>query len=215
MRIPTGRLGGLSGPGISADRSLAGTTWVAVSLPPRGETQRVSSESKPTATEQVRQEAAEYSQGAERPLGAYLGGMAIYSGLVAGLGTLAHRQGRTLPCPSPFEVLLVTAATHKLARLVSKESITSALRAPFTRYRGVSGPAELSEEVRSDSPVRHAIGELVTCPFCLAMWTATGFTYGLVFAPRATRLATTTLTAVAGSDFLQLGYAWAQRKAAE
>lgn len=174
----------------------------------------MNAESKLNVTEQVRQELAEYAQGADRPLGAYLGGMAVYTGLVAGLGALAHRQRRTLPCPSPFEVVLVTVATHKLARLVSKESITSALRAPFTRYRGVSGPAELSEEVRSDTPLRHAVGELLTCPFCLAMWTATGFSYGLVFAPRATRLATTTLTAVAGSDFLQLGYCWAQHKAA-
>ena len=40
----------------------------------------------------------------------------------------------------------MTVATHKLARLVTKESITSALRAPFTRYQGVSGPAELAED---------------------------------------------------------------------
>lgn len=176
---------------------------------------RVDEEPRLSVTGQVRREVEEYSQGADRPLGAYLGGMAIYSSLVAALGTLARRQGRPLPCPSPFEVVLVTVATHKLARLVTKESITSALRAPFTRYKGVSGPAELSEEVRKDSPLRHAVGELVTCPFCLAMWTATGFTYGLIFAPRATRLAATTLTAVAGSDFLQLGYTWAQHKAAQ
>ena len=175
----------------------------------------MSTESKLNVTGHARREAEEYAQGAVRPLGAYLGGMAIYSGLVAGLGGLARKQRWVLPCASPFEVVLVTVATHKLARLVTKESITSALRAPFTRYKGVSGPAELSEEVRSDTPTRHAIGELLTCPFCLAMWTATGFTYGLVFAPRATRLAATTLTAVAGSDFLQLGYTWAQHKAAE
>ena len=54
---------------------------------------------------------------------------------------------------------------------------------------------------------------LLTCPFCLAQWTATGFAYGLVFAPQATELVAMTLTAVAGADFLQLGYAWAQHKA--
>jgi Protein of unknown function (DUF1360) len=175
----------------------------------------VTAESKLSVVDQVRHEGEEYSQGADRPLGAYLGGMAIYGGLVAGLGALARRQGRTLPCLSPLDVLLVTAATHKLARLVTKESITSALRAPFIRYRGVSGPGEPAEEVRSDGPLRHAAGELLTCPFCLAQWTATGFTFGMIFAPRTTRLAATTLTAVAGSDFLQLGYTWAQHKAAE
>lgn len=57
------------------------------------------------------------------------------------------------------------------------------------------------------SGVRKTIGELVTCPFCLGMWTATGFTAGLVYLPRATRLALGTLAALAGADLLQLAYA--------
>jgi hypothetical protein len=65
---------------------------------------------------------------------------------------------RTTPA---FEVFLLAAATHQLTRLVSKESITSAIRAPFTEYKGVAGPAELTEEVRGEG-VRHAVGELVT-----------------------------------------------------
>jgi ABC-type dipeptide/oligopeptide/nickel transport system permease component len=47
----------------------------------------------------------------------------------------------------------------------------------------------------------------------VAQWIATGFAFGLIFAPRATRLVASTMTAVAGSDFLQLAYAWGQRKA--
>lgn len=151
----------------------------------------------------VQREQDEYAQGEERPLSAYAGGIAVYSALVATLAGVARAQQRPLPSPSPFEVLLIGTATHKLARLISKENITSALRAPFTRYEGVAGPAELHEEVRGHG-ARHAVGELITCPFCLAQWTATGFTFGLVFAPRATRLVATTMTAVAASDFLQL-----------
>jgi hypothetical protein len=160
----------------------------------------------------LEREQAEYSQGEERPLTAYAGGMAVYSTLVLALSTVARVQRRTLPTPTPFEVVLVATATHKLARLIAKENITSALRAPFTRYEGTAGPAELHEEVRGHG-VKHAVGELITCPFCLAQWTATGFTFGLVFAPRATRLVATTMTSVAVSDFLQLAYSWTQQKA--
>jgi hypothetical protein len=167
---------------------------------------------KTSLVAKARQTAQHYSSGEDRPLGAYLAGIAIYSGLTTGLGLVARSQRRPLPTPAPFEVFLLAAATHKLTRLVSKESITSAIRAPFTEYKGVAGPAELTEEVRGEG-VRHAVGELVTCPFCLAQWTATGFTYGLIFAPQATRLVALTLTAVAGSDWLQLGYTWAQHKA--
>ena len=54
--------------------------------------------------------------------------------------------------------------------------------------------------------VKHAVGELLTCPFCLAQWVGTGFVLGYVTAPRATRLAALTMTMVAGSDVLQFVY---------
>jgi hypothetical protein len=48
---------------------------------------------------------------------------------------------------------------------------------------------------------------LLTCPFCLAQWVGTGFVFGLVLAPRATRLTAGIFTIVAGSDALQYAYA--------
>jgi hypothetical protein len=42
---------------------------------------------------------------------------------------------------------------------------------------------------------------------------AHGFTAGYVLAPRTTRLAAATLVALAGSDFLQLAYAYAEQHA--
>jgi hypothetical protein len=109
--------------------------------------------------------------------------------------------------PAAADIALIAVATHKLSRLLAKDAVTSPLRAPFTRYAEPAGAAELNEEVRDQgSSVRHGIGELVTCPFCLALWVATGLTSGLVLAPRLTRLAATTLTATAVSDFLQMAY---------
>jgi hypothetical protein len=107
--------------------------------------------------------------------------------------------------------VLLAAGTHKLSRTVSRSAVTSPLRAPFTRYTGTSGPSEVTEEARSTSGPRHVIAELVICPFCLDMWVATGFTVGLVFAPRLTRLVAGALTVLTGADFLHLAYAAAQR----
>ena len=42
---------------------------------------------------------------------------------------------------------------------------------------------------------------------------ATGLAFGLVLAPRITRIVTTMLCAVAGSDYLQLAYARLQQAA--
>ena len=90
------------------------------------------------------------------------------------------------------------------------------------------------EDVRDTSSLRHSIGELITCPFCLDVWIATSFAIGFVFAPRVTRLvaatftaltgglvlapkltrlAATTLTATAVSDFLQMAYDMAKHAA--
>lgn len=162
------------------------------------------------AGEAVRQR-REYSQGEERPLGSYLGLLGAYAGGVAAMALVGRRLGRRLPERIPAgDLALVAVATHKLTRVLAKDPITSPLRAPFVRYQGAAGPAELAEEVRGRGP-RRAIGELVTCPFCLAQWTATTLTFGLVVAPRATRAAAAVLTAVAASDALQLGYGAAER----
>jgi hypothetical protein len=92
--------------------------------------------------------------------------------------------------------------------------VTSPLRAPFTRYAEPGGAAEVNEEVRDQgSSLRHSVGELVSCPFCLAVWVATGLTGGLVLAPRLTRLTATALTATAASDFLQMAYSIAKESA--
>lgn len=83
--------------------------------------------------------------------------------------------------------------------------MTSPLRAPFVRYEEPAGEGEVNESVRGHG-ARHAVGELMTCPFCLSVWVASGLAAGLVIAPRPTRLVLSTLTAIAGSDALQLVY---------
>ena len=161
----------------------------------------------------ARREAAAYSAGAERPLGGYVATMGTYAASVAALVGAGALAGRRLPeRVSPWDVTLLGVATHKLSRLVTKDTVTAPLRAPFTEFAGPQGQGELHEEVRGHG-ARHAVGELLTCPFCLAQWVATGFAAGLVFAPRATRLVASTFTAVAVSDALQNIYAYLQKKA--
>ncbi|WAL64123.1 DUF1360 domain-containing protein [Amycolatopsis cynarae] len=164
--------------------------------------------------DELKQEAHAYRGDADRPLGGYLVVMAIYGLLVALAATAAALTGRRLPRRVPVQDLAILAlGTHKLSRTVSKDAVTSPLRAPFTRYRDTGGPAEVMEEVRKPSGLRHSIGELLTCPFCLDLWVVTAFTTGLVFAPRVTRLVAGTFASLAGADFLQLAYARAQKAA--
>lgn len=154
-----------------------------------------------------------YAGGEDRPIKGYAGTMAVYAGLVGMLAVAARATHRQIPAGmSAKDVTLCTVATHKLSRLLAKDPVTSPLRVPFTRYAGTSGPAELQEEVRGKG-AQKSIGELVTCPFCAGVWVATAFTAGLIYLPRTTRLVTATLTALAGSDLLQFGYAWLEQTA--
>jgi hypothetical protein len=149
----------------------------------------------------------EYAQGEDRPLGCLRGAMSVY-GAVVGVGAAAVRASRKeLPARVPLgDAVLLTIATFRTARTIAKDPVTSPLRAPFTSFRGTSGEAEIAEEIREHGGVKHAIGELITCPFCLAQWVGTAFVFGYIAAPRATRLAALTMTTVAGADVLQFVY---------
>ena len=155
----------------------------------------------------ARTQKSEYTQGEARPLGSDLGAMGVYSSLVAAGVVAVRASGRELPERIPLgDVALLTVATFRLARRLAKDPVTAPIRAPFVSFQGPSGHAEVAEEVREHGGVKHAIGELLTCPFCLAQWVGTGFVFGYVTAPRATRLAALTMTTVAGSDVLQFVY---------
>lgn len=160
----------------------------------------------------ARAEEVRYANGEERPLGGYAVLLSIYGTMLAVLSGLVRRRGGL---PERFEgrdLLLLGVAAHKLSRLISKDSVTAVVRAPFTTFEEPSGEGEVREEVRGHG-VRHAAGELLTCPFCLSVWVSTALAFGLVLAPGPTRFVGYILGAVAGSDSLQLAYATAQRAA--
>jgi hypothetical protein len=155
----------------------------------------------------ARTQKREYTQGAERPLAGDLGAMSVYAGLVTAGAAAIRASGRELPSRVPLgDAVLLTVATFRLARRLAKDPVTSPIRAPFTAFQGPSGHAEVAEEVREHGGVKHAVGELLTCPFCLAQWVGTAFVFGYATAPRATRLAALTMATVAGSDVLQFLY---------
>ena len=155
----------------------------------------------------ARHQQREYTQGEPRPLGADLGAMGVYLSLVTAGAAAVRASGRELPDRIPLgDAVLLTLATFRLARRIAKDPVTAPVRAPFTTFQGPSGHAEVAEEVREHGGVKHAVGELLTCPFCLAQWVGTGFVFGYATAPRATRLAALTMTTVAGSDVLQFVY---------
>lgn len=158
------------------------------------------------------EEQREHANGEERPLLGYLVLLSTYTTMVLTLGLVVRRR-RPLPSrPAAADLALVAVATHKVSRMLAKDSVLAAVRMPFTRFEEPAGHGEVNESVRGKG-VRHAVGELLTCPFCLAQWVATSFTFGMLLAPRATRQVASVFCAVTASDYLQLAYCAAEKKA--
>jgi hypothetical protein len=106
----------------------------------------------------------------------------------------------------PLDLALLGIATHKLTRIMAKDRITGAVRAPFVHYVKSAGEGEVEEQPRGRG-LQRAIGLLVSCPYCLGPWCAAALGFGLIFRPRVTRFLASILTTVAISDFLHRGYA--------
>jgi len=164
-------------------------------------------------TDSIKEIGQRYVGDADLPLGGYAGTLAIYAALVATLTATARATGREAPRDLPVkDAVLMAVATHKLSRLLTKDPVTSPIRAPFASHEGVSGSAELADQPRGHGAEK-TIGELVTCPFCAEVWVATTMTAGLIFLPRMTRLVMGTFAAIAGADILQYAHAWLEQKA--
>ena len=138
-------------------------------------------------------------------LAGYTGALSVFSTAVATAAIAAKRTGRVPERYAASDLLLGAIATHKVARILTKEGVTTPLRAPFTEYEGEAGSAELEESPRPGAG--HSIGELLTCPFCMAPWLASGYVAALALAPGAARAWAATFSIVGGSDFLQHAYA--------
>jgi hypothetical protein len=139
---------------------------------------------------------------------------AIYNGSVAAFAVSQRRSRRPLPDRMPAgDLVLLSVGTYKLSRLIAKDRIMSFARAPFTRLQGESErPGEVVEEPRG-SGLRHAVGELLVCPYCLAQWIGTGFLLTYLREPRLARTVAASFAIVAGSDLLQEAWVAVDKRA--
>jgi len=147
-----------------------------------------------------------------RPLAEY-GALMVTFATVFSVGTAAaRRQGRLPAHVGAGDVVLGGMATQKLSRLVAKDPVTRPVRAPFTELEPDGPPSSGRERPAAGGGVRQVLGELLTCPFCLSQWIAAGFTLGLLYAPRVTRLVMAMSAMVGISDFLQVVYKAAENR---
>jgi Protein of unknown function (DUF1360) len=131
-----------------------------------------------------------------RPLPEYATLTTLFSGALGGFLVLARSR---LPESIAFgDVLRIGLASYKLGRLIAKDEVTTWMRVPVTRDEEAKEPEQQG--------MARALGELVTCPYCIGLWVAAGFSASLVLFPRETRFAATIFGGQAAADFLNAAF---------
>ena len=154
---------------------------------------------------------AGHSPEVDRPLAGYAVLLSTFLSLAAAFAAWFRSSGRELPDSiSAGDLALLTVASHKASRMITRDRVASVVRAPFTRFQADAGPAEVDEAARGHG-LRRAIGELLVCPYCLGMWVSAAMTASLLVFPRFTRWVAAVLTMFFGSELLQIAYVRAEK----
>jgi hypothetical protein len=142
----------------------------------------------------------------ERPLGGYAVLVGVFTVALSGiLASTVTKSEDEAPELSWSDLLLLGVATHKLSRIVTKDLVTSPFRAPFVKFKKSAGAGEVEEEARGEG-LQEAVGDLITCPYCIAPWLASALVFGFQRAPRTTRVLSGIFCITAASDFLNQLY---------
>lgn len=140
-------------------------------------------------------------EGGTSPYTAYRALSLAYNAGLAGLMGSTLLLRRFKQPPSWTELAMLGAATHKIAAIATQERVTLPLRSPFTVQS--DGGREGGHHSRPKPHGMHrALGELLTCPHCMAPWVSLALVAGHVVAPLPTRAVTTVFSAVAVADLL-------------
>lgn len=161
-------------------------------------------EAKPrTSRAWIETQLREHDPKHELPLVGYASLVTLF-GVTLGATLFAAKSRRMRFAAS--DVLLFGVGTFQLARIVARDRVLSPFRAPFTTFEKLAGAGEVEETARGTG-LRRAIGELLTCPYCLAPWVASGLSIAALVGPRKARWLASIFAIVAVSDVSQQGYA--------
>ncbi|MDQ3346219.1 MAG: DUF1360 domain-containing protein [Chloroflexota bacterium] len=134
-----------------------------------------------------------------RALKLTLVGTFLASIAVAGRQASGRKSAR-----DPLDLVLMGLASYRIGRMVAFERVGEPLREHFT--------AEVPDESGVDDTVvargrgpRWVIGELLSCPTCIATWAALGLSIGSAVLPGPIRMLTNVLAAAGVAEIANGG----------
>lgn len=147
------------------------------------------------------------SEGPRDPahIAGYATALGVFGTTALGVLLAGRKTGRLSERYAVTDLAIGALALQAFTRVVAKDAVMTPVRAPFTEFEEVGAPAELNESPRPEHG-KHTVGELLSCPFCLAPWFGGAYVTGLTFAPRVARAWAAVFSMVGISDDLQFVY---------
>lgn len=110
----------------------------------------------------------------------------IFIALYVGVTLALYHAGRLPRSVDLLDLFLLGLATARLADIISTDQIMQWLREPFVRMEAeeVAG-REVATRTGRGRGLRKVIGDLLSCPWCVAVWVAAGLTYAYFIWPGA------------------------------
>ncbi|MEO7424876.1 MAG: DUF1360 domain-containing protein [Fibrobacteria bacterium] len=106
--------------------------------------------------------------------------MAVFFAINAVLLSLFHRELATLRHIGVFQFAILALAAYRASNILSNETVTKPLRAPFVEE--VEKEGKVVEEPKK-SGFLGATGLLLYCPSCTGVWLSAALVYGFAFFP--------------------------------
>lgn len=143
------------------------------------------------------------------PLWGYAALIGAYGVSLGGLMSWAKENDLLLEDVPAADAVLLGIGAHRLARMATKDRISTVLRRPFTVYQGTMHalPGEVEEAARRDhGQIRQALGELFTCPYCMSTWSVTALYAAYLADRKLGRTLGALLATVSIADIMQSAY---------
>lgn len=127
-----------------------------------------------------------------------LGLIAAYLGTIGLAGTRSAQSRRS---PGLIEITLMGLASHRIGRIVAFERVAVPIREPFTATVPDDSGVDDTVVARGRG-VQWAIGELLSCPTCVASWAALMLYVGSTTLPGPTRAFVNVLAAAGVAEIV-------------
>jgi hypothetical protein len=147
----------------------------------------------------------------DAPLVAYAT-ISLFFLLLLGILLFLTSQKNSTENFNAWDIILLSLATFKISWLISKDAVTSFLRAWFTKFEGWAGPGASVSEIGRGAGLQLAVGELLHCQWCVALWVAVILVFSLLFFPVQTKIVLIIFAILSFSDFLTSIYIWSNKR---